>query len=96
MINIEVQGRNILVTGGSRGIGRAIALALAGEGANVAICGRTRETLEATAAEIRGHGVAAWPVVADVSRSRTSKPALPRRPRRWAASISWSTTPLPR
>ena len=68
MINIEAQGRNILVTGGSRGIGRAIALALAGEGANVAICGRTRETLEATAAEIRGHGVAAWPIVADVSR----------------------------
>jgi NAD(P)-dependent dehydrogenase (short-subunit alcohol dehydrogenase family) len=41
-------------------------LALAREGANVALCGRTQETLDETAAEIRALGVEAWPIVADV------------------------------
>jgi len=44
--------RVALVTGGSRGIGRAIALRLAGLGAAVAICGRDRKALEATSAEL--------------------------------------------
>jgi 3-oxoacyl-[acyl-carrier protein] reductase len=57
-----------LVTGGSRGIGRAVASALAGQGMDVAICGRTAESLERTAAELRACGVRCWPVVADVSR----------------------------
>jgi len=57
-----------LVTGGSRGIGRAISVALAEQGAHIALCGRTSETLARTAAEIRACGVQAWPIVADVSR----------------------------
>ncbi len=57
-----------LVTGGSRGIGRAVALKLAGQGMHIAICGRTGESLEKTAADIRSCGVEAWPIKADVSR----------------------------
>jgi NAD(P)-dependent dehydrogenase (short-subunit alcohol dehydrogenase family) len=49
---VELEGRVAVVTGGSRGIGRAIAGRLAQEGADVVISARTAETLEATAKEI--------------------------------------------
>lgn len=68
MIDFDLRGKAALVTGGSRGIGRAIAVALAEQGVDVAICGRTEETLASTAEEIRAQGVQAWPIVADVSR----------------------------
>ncbi len=68
MIEVGVRDKEALVTGGSRGIGRAVALALAAEGAHVAICGRTPETLESTAGDIRALGAQAWPIQADVSR----------------------------
>lgn len=45
-----------LITGGGRGIGKAIAAAYAREGAKVFICGRTQTVLEKTAAEIHGSG----------------------------------------
>ena len=45
----NLHNKTAIVTGGGRGIGRNVALTLARAGANVAICGRTRETLEATA-----------------------------------------------
>lgn len=48
----SLAGRVCLVTGGSRGIGRAIAKALLGEGAAVTICGRRQETVDATVAEL--------------------------------------------
>jgi 3-oxoacyl-[acyl-carrier protein] reductase len=48
----ECAGRNVLVTGGTRGIGRACAVAFAQGGAQVAICGRTLESTQAAAAEI--------------------------------------------
>lgn len=57
-----------LVTGGSRGIGRAVALTLADQGMQVAICGRTRDSLDATVADLRGKGIEAWGFQADVSR----------------------------
>jgi 3-oxoacyl-[acyl-carrier protein] reductase len=56
---MKVTGKTAVVTGGSRGIGRAIAQALYEAGANVMICGRDRETLEAAAATMQGSGVAA-------------------------------------
>ena len=67
-MDFELKGRTAFVTGGSRGIGRAIALKLASQGANIAICGRTRENLDQTAADIRDLGVEAWTFQTDVSK----------------------------
>ena len=64
----ELQGKVALVTGGSRGIGRAVALKLAGNGADVAICGRTQDSLAETVSELEALGVSAWGIQADVSR----------------------------
>ena len=62
-MQLDLNGRNAIVAGGSRGIGRAIALAFARAGANVSICARGEATLRATAAELKecGHTVHAAP-----------------------------------
>jgi NAD(P)-dependent dehydrogenase (short-subunit alcohol dehydrogenase family) len=70
----ELTGKTAVVTGGGRGIGRGITLALASAGANVVLAGRDRQPLEATAAEAREFGVSAVPVVADI----TVRPDLDR------------------
>jgi 3-oxoacyl-[acyl-carrier protein] reductase len=56
---LELNGRNAIITGGSRGIGRSIALAYARAGANVSICARSEAALSAAAAELAlsGHKV---------------------------------------
>jgi short-subunit dehydrogenase len=51
-MNLELNGKVAIVTGGSRGIGKAIARELAKEGVNVAIVARGMEALEATANEL--------------------------------------------
>lgn len=61
-----LDGRQALVTGASRGLGRSMALALARAGADVIITGRTPETLEATAEEIRALGRKAGVLAADM------------------------------
>ena len=66
-MDLGIRGRIALVTGGSRGLGRQCALSLAGEGVDVAICGRTESTLDSTLGEIRARGVRAARVVADIS-----------------------------
>jgi 3-oxoacyl-[acyl-carrier protein] reductase len=63
-MNLGLGGRVALVMGASRGIGRAIAATLAGEGARVAIASRSAERIEEAAAEIEGD---VTPFVADAS-----------------------------
>lgn len=63
-MDLGLEGRVALVMGASRGIGRAIAMSLAGEGARVAIASRSAEKLEEAAAEI---GEMATPFVADAA-----------------------------
>lgn len=62
-----LDGRRALVTGGSSGIGRAIALALADAGAHVLVAARTREAIDETVATITADGGSAAGVVADLS-----------------------------
>lgn len=56
-MDLQLVGRRALVTGGSRGIGRAVAAALIAEGATVTITARGREALERAAAELGAHPV---------------------------------------
>jgi NAD(P)-dependent dehydrogenase (short-subunit alcohol dehydrogenase family) len=66
---VGLSGRRALVTGGGRGIGRAVALRLARSGASVAVASRTHADVDAVAAEARAAGVASLALVADVARA---------------------------
>ncbi|MCX2739289.1 3-ketoacyl-ACP reductase [Pontibacter anaerobius] len=63
----SIKGKNALVTGAGKGIGKAIALALAAEGVNVALMARTTSQLEEVAEGVRAKGVKAAVVTADVT-----------------------------
>jgi NAD(P)-dependent dehydrogenase (short-subunit alcohol dehydrogenase family) len=67
-MDLELAGKTAIVTGGSRGIGKAIARELAGEGVDVAIVARTADALEKTAAELAEKtGQKIVPIVADTA-----------------------------
>ncbi len=65
-MNINLKNKYVLVTGGSHGIGRSIALVLAEDGCNVAICGLDKQEIEKTTEEIKAKGVKGLGIVADV------------------------------
>ena len=67
-MEISLKGRTAVITGGSRGLGAAMAKALAGAGAQVALIARDRERLEQVRDEIRGMPAVAELFVADVTR----------------------------
>jgi len=64
--NYDLRGKVAIVTGGSRGIGRAIALGLADCGAKLVLAARTQEALEKVVSEIKGNGGEAMRVVTDL------------------------------
>ena len=66
-MDLGLAGRRALVTGGARGIGRAIALGLAEEGCAVAICPRTAAEVERTLEELRTRGATAYGRALDVT-----------------------------
>ena len=69
MMDLALDGRSALVAGGSKGIGKGVALALAKEGVNVAISARGKEMLEQTAKEIAEvTGSRILPIQADMTR----------------------------
>jgi 3-oxoacyl-[acyl-carrier protein] reductase len=94
-------GRTAVVTGGSRGIGAAIASALAAQGAAVVVTGRDAHALEAVVAAIRRDGGRAESVVADltdvaaVRALRTSTEAAFGRPDLLVLSAGGSGVPIP-
>ncbi|HXB75439.1 MAG TPA: SDR family NAD(P)-dependent oxidoreductase [Candidatus Acidoferrales bacterium] len=63
----KLKGRNAVITGASKGLGRAMALALAADGAGVALVSRNREQLEGVAAQIAAAGGVAGVFQADVT-----------------------------
>jgi len=66
-MDLGLKEKCVIVTGASRGIGRAIAMEFAVEGANVAICARGREPLESTRVELESKGIRAYAVVCDLA-----------------------------
>ncbi len=70
-----LSGQVALVTGATSGLGRATARRLAAEGADVALVGRAEHDLERTAEQVRGHGVRALPLRADLADTH-ALPAL--------------------
>jgi citronellol/citronellal dehydrogenase len=82
-MNTSLTGKTVFITGGSRGIGKAIALRLAQEGANIAIAAKTAEphpklegTIYSVAAEIEAVGAKALPLQVDIRDEEGVKKAV--------------------
>ena len=96
----RLAGRAAIVTGASRGLGRATALALAAEGVAVAVVARTEEqwderlpgTIGDTVAAVESVGGRAVAIRADLLERGTSRASSPRPATRWGRSPSWSAT----
>lgn len=75
---MRLEGKRAFVTGGGRGIGRAIALKYASEGADVAVVARTRAEIDAVAEEIKEKGRRALAIPCDVGDSKEVDEAVQR------------------
>ncbi len=67
-MDLGLKGKVAMVSGASRGIGRAIALGLAEEGCRLSLCARGQEDLDRTAGEVQSRGTEVLALVADVTR----------------------------
>ncbi|HKE06131.1 MAG TPA: SDR family oxidoreductase [Blastocatellia bacterium] len=72
----DINGKSALITGGSRGLGRALALRLSAGGAKVALVARHQKELEETVKEIRKNGGIAYGIVADVGDKESVYPIV--------------------
>ncbi|RAJ08515.1 3-oxoacyl-[acyl-carrier protein] reductase [Chitinophaga skermanii] len=63
----DIKGKNALITGAGKGIGRATAIALAKEGVNVALIGRSAASIDETAKELANYGIKVTTAIADVA-----------------------------
>jgi len=72
-MDLGLKGKVALITGASQGIGKAIALTLAEEGCNLAICARRKEVLDSSAKEISAKGAQVLAVRSDVTKLEDNK-----------------------
>ncbi len=82
-MDLGLQGRVALVAGASRGLGKAVAAALAAEGARVAMCARTPDVLDAAAREIAASGGKVLAIPGDVTRLSDVQRIADETRRRW-------------
>jgi 3-oxoacyl-[acyl-carrier protein] reductase len=75
-MDLGIRGRKALLSGASRGLGKACALALAQEGVDITLVARTRDVLERTADELRATGVTVTAVVGDIAAPQGREAAL--------------------
>jgi NAD(P)-dependent dehydrogenase (short-subunit alcohol dehydrogenase family) len=93
-MQIDLTGKKALVTGASRGLGRAIALSLARAGADVVITyEKSADKAQAVASEIKALGRHCEAVQADSASAEAIQEAVTHAARTSEAWISWSTTP---
>jgi len=72
-MELGLKGKAALVTGAGRGIGKAIALTLAEEGCNLAICARSKEELDSSSKEIKAKGVEVLAIPSDITKADDNK-----------------------
>ena len=72
-MDLGLQNKNIIVTGGTRGIGLAAAAACAAEGANISICGRTQDSLDAATAALADHDTRIHGAICDIADAEQIK-----------------------
>ena len=81
--DLQLEGRRAVITGASRGIGKAIAERLAHNGARVALVSRKRETLEEVASELTSRGTETLVIPANMNRSEDVVAIIPQVVERW-------------
>ena len=90
-MDLGLGGARAVVTGGSKGMGRAVAHAFADEGAHVAILARGQDAIDETAEELRRRGSpGVLGLSVDLTRPEAIKRPLPRSARRGGRSTAWS------